>query len=84
MVRRKNIRTRGKIPFSKYFQKFKEGESVAVTMERSLSNNIPKRMQGKTGTVLEKRGKFYVINIKDQNKPKQFLIAPVHLKKIKN
>jgi ribosomal protein L21E len=58
MVRRKNIRTRGKISFSNYFRKFNAGE------------------------IKEKRGKFYIVNLKDQNKMKEFLVAPVHLKKI--
>jgi ribosomal protein L21E len=40
-------------------------------------------LQGKTGVVESKRGKAYVIRIKDQNKEKRFLIEPIHLKKIK-
>jgi ribosomal protein L21E len=82
MVRRKNIRTRGKISFSNYFRKFNAGDSVAIVMERSIVNNLPKRIQGKTGKIKEKRGKFYIVNLKDQNKMKEFLVAPVHLKKI--
>lgn len=83
MVRKKEIRTRGKIPLSKYFQKFKEGENVAVKRDISLKVNFPKRLQGKTGIVEEKRGKAYVVKIKDIAKEKQFLIEPIHLKKIK-
>jgi ribosomal protein L21E len=83
MVRKKEIRTRGKIPLSKYFQKFKEGESVAVKRDISLSVNFPKRLQGKTGIIEEKRGRSYVVKIKDIAKEKQFLIEPIHLKKIK-
>ena len=83
MVRRKEIRTRGKFSFSKYFQKFKEGDSVAVVRERSLFPNFPDRLQGRTGVIEGKRGKAYIVLIKDQNKPKQYLIEPIHLKKIK-
>ena len=83
MVRRKEIRTRGKISLSKYFQKFKEGDSVAVKRDISLKVNFPKRIQGKTGIVEEKRGKAYLVKIKDISKEKQFLIDPIHLKKIK-
>ncbi|HKL23308.1 MAG TPA: 50S ribosomal protein L21e [Candidatus Nanoarchaeia archaeon] len=83
MVRRKEIRTRGKISLSKYFQKFKEGDSVAVKRDISLKVNFPKRIQGKTGIVEEKRGKAYLVKIKDISKEKQFLIEPIHLKKIK-
>jgi large subunit ribosomal protein L21e len=83
MVRRKEIRTRGKISLSKYFQKFKEGDAVAVKRDISLNANFPKRIQGKTGTIKGKRGKVYIVKIKDISKEKEFLIEPIHLKKIK-
>ncbi len=83
MTGKKSIRTRGKLQLSKYFQKFKEGNFVAVVRERSLTINFPERLQGRTGIIEGKRGKAYIVKIKDQTKPKQFLIEPIHLKKIK-
>ena len=84
MVNKKNIRTRGKLPLSKFFQNLNQGDSVAVVKERSLNFNFPERLQGRTGVVKEKRGKAYIVAIKDQKKEKDFLIEPIHLKKIKN
>ena len=84
MVRRKSVRTRGKFQLSKYFQKLKIGESVAVLRERAVRINFPERLQGRTGKVEAKRGKSYMVKIKDQTKEKSFLIEPIHLKKIKN
>lgn len=84
MVRRKEIRTRGKFSLKKYFQKFQEGDSVAVVRERALFPNFPERIQGRTGVIEGKRGKAYIVNIKDQRKPKQYIIEPIHLKRIKN
>ena len=83
MVRRKKIRTRGKIQLSRYFQKLKEGDNVAVIKERSLKRNFPERLQGRTGIVESSRGKAYIVKIKDQNKEKKFIIEPIHLKLIK-
>ena len=83
MVRKKSLRTRGKIQLSRYFQRFKEGDSVAVKRDISVQCNFPKRMQGRTGVVEGKRGRIYMVKINDQSKPKQFLIEPIHLKKIK-
>jgi len=82
MVRRKKVRTRGKLQLSRYFQEFEEGNSVAVIRERSVKASFPKRMQGRTGIVEGKRGRTYIVKIKDQSKEKKFLIAPIHLKKI--
>lgn len=83
MVGRKTIRTRGKLPLSKYFQELKEGDKVAVTRERSIPANFPARFQGRTGVVAGKRGRGIIVKIKDQEKEKKFLIEPIHLKKIK-
>ena len=83
MVRRKNIRERGKIQLSKYFQEFKKGEHVAIVKERSIASAFPERMQGRTGTVEGKRGKSYIVKIFDQKKEKTFIVEPIHLKKIK-
>ncbi|MEK6847657.1 MAG: 50S ribosomal protein L21e [Nanoarchaeota archaeon] len=82
MTKRKKIRTRGKIQLSRYFQNLKEGDSVAVIKEVSVNSSFPKRLQGKTGRVVERRGRAYVVKIMDQNKEKTFIIEPIHLKKI--
>jgi len=84
MADRKSIRTRGKIQLSRYFQELKKGDSVAVVNEKSLPANFPKRLQGRTGKVDKKIGRSYSIKINDQTKEKEFIISPVHLKKIKN
>jgi len=83
MVRKKKIRTRGKVQLSRYFQKLNEGDFVAVVKEPSVQANFPERMQGRTGVVEGKRGMAYIIKVKDREKEKKFLIAPIHLKKIK-
>ena len=83
MVRRKKIRTRGKIQLSKYFQKMEDGDSVAVIREHSVNASFPERLQGRTGVVIGKRGRAYIVKIMDHNKEKKFIIAAVHLNKIK-
>lgn len=83
MAKRKKIRTRGKLPLSRYFQELKEGEKVAVVIERSQRASFPNRLYGRTGVVCGKRGREYVIAIKDQEKEKSFLINAIHLKRIR-
>ncbi len=84
MTDRKPIRTRGKIQLSRYFQTFKEGDAVAVVEEKNIDSKFPKRLQGRTGKINKRIGRSYSVLIKDQTKQKEFIIAPVHLKKIKN
>lgn len=82
MVRRKKIRTRGKLKLSRYFQELSEGNSVALVREPSIKCSFPLRMQGRTGIIIGKRGRAYIVSVKDFDKEKKFLIAPIHLKKI--
>jgi len=83
MVNKKPIRTRGKLQLSKYFQELNEGDFVAISREQSIPINFPKRFQGLTGVVEGKRGKAYIVKIKDGNQDKRILIEAIHLKKIK-
>lgn len=81
---KKKIREKGKLRLSQYFQKFENGDRVAVTIEPSQITNVPKRFQGRTGEISGKKGRVYRVKIYDQNKEKEFLIEPIHLKKIKS
>ena len=82
MVKKKKVKTKGKLQFSRYFQEFEEGEKVAVIKELSVDSNFPLRLQGRTGVIESRRGKSYIVKINDQKKEKKFLIEPIHLKKI--
>jgi len=83
MIKRKQLKTRGKIKFSNYFQKFKEGDKVSVVRELALNPKFPKQIQGRSGIIASKRGTSYIVKINDLNKEKLYIIHPVHLKKIK-
>ena len=83
MVNKKPVRTRGKLQLSRYFQELNEGDFVAISREQSVPINFEKRFQGITGVVEGKRGKAYIVKIKDGNKEKNILLEPIHLKKIK-
>ncbi len=83
MTNKKQIRTKGKLQLSRYFQELDEGDFVAISREQSLPTSFPKRFQGITGVVEGKRGKAYIVKIKDGNQDKRILIEAIHLKKIK-
>jgi len=83
MVNRKPIRNRGKLQLSRYFQEIEKGDFVAIAREQTVQASFPKRLQGITGIVEGKRGKAYMVKIKDGNQDKRILIEAIHLKKIK-
>ncbi len=84
MPTHKNPRQKGKISFSRFFQKFNTGDKVAVARELSIPFHYSKRLQGRTGKVIKKRGHAYYVEINDLNKIKLYSIHPIHLIKIKN
>jgi large subunit ribosomal protein L21e len=83
MVDRKPVRERGKLQLSRYFQELKEGDFVAISREPAVQSSFPERFQGTTGVIEKRRGKAYILKLKDGNKEKRILIEPIHLKKIK-
>lgn len=82
MVKGKRIRTKGKIRFSEYFKKLNEGDKVSVVPEKGIRINFPSSIRGLTGIVKEFRGSYVVVELKDKNKVKKYIIHPVHLKRI--
>jgi large subunit ribosomal protein L21e len=82
MLKRKQAKTRGKLSFTRIFQEFKSGDSVAVVKEHSVPFGYSHRIQGRTGKVIAKQGDAYHVEIKDFDKPKRYFIKPVHLKRI--
>jgi large subunit ribosomal protein L21e len=82
MLKRKRLREKGKVKFSRYFQDLKEGERDGVVRDLSFKIGFPRQLQGRTGTVEGKRGNCYIINMTDGCE-KRFIIHPVHLKKIR-
>lgn len=82
MLSHKRMREKGKISFTRYFQKFNPGDSVAVVKELNQIFGYSNRIQGRTGKVIAKRGSAYYVEINDLNKPKRYLIKPIHLRKI--
>lgn len=81
-MKSKKPREKGKLKLGRYFQELQEGDSVSVDEELSLQPRFPKRLQGRTGIVIGKRGRAYIVKIRNQAKEKNFLINPIHLKKI--
>lgn len=82
MLSHKRIRERGKLSLAKYFEELKQGDKVALVRNLSFAPNFPRRMQGKTGKIVEKRGRAYVVKVMDGKKEKTFIVSKIHMKKL--
>jgi len=79
---KKNIRERGKIRLSRYFQTFKESERVYLSAEPAVHEGMYfPRFHNKVGTIKRKKGRCYEVEIKDGKKLKMLIVHPAHLKK---
>ena len=81
-MKKRKIREKGKLRLSSYFKKFDDGDLVSVVKDAGVAAAFPLRINGKAGKVVGSRGKFKLIELKDGNKMKTFIIHPIHLKKL--
>ena len=79
----KGVRQKGKIPLSKYFQTFENGDKVKLLAEPAVQKGMYfPRFHGSVGHVNGKQGSCYQVAIKDFNKRKTLVVHPVHLKRM--
>lgn len=78
---KKDLRTRGLTPVTRLIQVFEEGQRVHIVCDSSTQKGMPhRRFHGKTGTVVGRQGRAWVLTIKDGNKTKTVVSRPQHLR----
>ncbi len=82
---RKKPRERGSIMgISRLLYEYKIGDKVHIDILPNYIKTAPhRRYQGKVGTIVEKRGKAYVVEIYVGGKRKLIITTPHHLKPFK-
>jgi large subunit ribosomal protein L21e len=82
---KKEHKERGKIKMSKLLQEYQPGNRVVVRIDPSIQKGMPhRRFHGRTGTVVEKRGRSYVVTVPQGNAVKQIIVRPEHLEPFKS
>ncbi|MEW6295716.1 MAG: 50S ribosomal protein L21e [Candidatus Diapherotrites archaeon] len=81
---RDNLKKRKRATVNSLLAELKDNATVQVSIDSSVHSGLPHhRFQGKTGTVIEKRGSCYKIKLRDGNKSKELVVHPAHLKELK-
>lgn len=79
---RRSPRERGLSPITRALRTFEVGEKATILIDGSVQKGWPHhRFHGLTGTVVEKRGRAYVIDVRFGGKIKQAIVLPEHLKR---
>jgi large subunit ribosomal protein L21e len=76
----RTVRTRGKSSVVKAIQEFDAGAKVHVIIDPSIHKGMPHpRFHGKTGEVIGKRGRAFVLKVTDGDATKTLITLPEHL-----
>lgn len=77
---RKHPRERGKIGLSRILRAYQIGDKVTILLDASVHKGMPhRRYHGRSGTIQEKRGKSYVVNVEMGKQTKQIIARPEHI-----
>ena len=78
---REKFRGAKKFTVNRMVRQFPKGSKVAIVIDSSSQSGMPfRRFHGLTGTVLDKRGMSFVVEIRDGGKLKKIIAKPEHLK----
>jgi large subunit ribosomal protein L21e len=78
---RRTPRERGKTGLSKLLYEYKLRQKVVVMIDPSIHRGMPhRRYHGKIGTITEKRGRAYLIEIPQGKVVKNIITLPEHMK----
>jgi large subunit ribosomal protein L21e len=76
----KTVRARGISPVVRAIQEFEKGTMVHVIIDPSIHKGMPHpRFHGKTGEVVGKRGRAFVLKVTDGDATKTLIALPEHL-----
>jgi len=76
----KGPREHGKLRLSKLLHEYQSGTSVVIKIDSSVHKGMPhRRYHGKVGTVLNKRGRSYVVSVSQGDAIREIIVRPEHL-----
>ena len=77
---RKKAREKGKTGLSKILREYNTGDRVVVKLNPSVHKGMPhRRFHGKIGTIENRRGQAYVVDITQGKAVKEIIVRPEHL-----
>jgi large subunit ribosomal protein L21e len=82
---KKEPRERGKIKLSKLLYEYQPGSQVVVKIDSSVHKGMPhRRFHGRVGTVVNKRGRSYVVSVSQGHAVREIIVRPEHLEPYKS
>jgi large subunit ribosomal protein L21e len=81
----KEPRARGKMKLSKLLYEYQPGTQVVIKIDSAVHKGMPhKRYHGRVGTVLNKRGRSYMVTVSQGDAMREIVVRPEHLEPYKS
>lgn len=78
-------RERGKVRITRVIQQLEVGEKAAIEIDSRVRGGQPHNtFNGKTGVVIARQGRAYLVRIRIGGKQKVVVAAPAHLRRMRN
>ncbi|MEM3399480.1 MAG: 50S ribosomal protein L21e [Candidatus Micrarchaeia archaeon] len=62
-------------------KKFEIGEVVHIDIKAGYSGSPHPRYRGRTGRIVGKSGRAYIVSVRDCGKEKKLVVSPMHLER---
>ncbi|TAN35538.1 MAG: 50S ribosomal protein L21e [Candidatus Methanoperedens sp.] len=77
---KKTVREKGLSPITRALQEFTDGDIVNIDLDPSIQNGMPHpKFHGRTGKIIERRGRAYMVEVRDGGLMKEVIALPEHL-----
>jgi large subunit ribosomal protein L21e len=77
---KKSVRERGLRSITRYVREFEIGERVHIKIDSASQKGRPHpRFHGRTGKIIDRRGRAYIVEVRDGGKFKKLIVNPEHL-----
>jgi large subunit ribosomal protein L21e len=81
---KKKPRERGKLGLNRLLHNYVSEEKVSIKIDPSVHKGMPhRRYHGKIATIIEKRGRSYVIEVPVKSIKKTLILRPEHIKPLR-
>ena len=81
---KKAPREKGKLKLSKLLYEYQSGSQVIIKIDSSVQKSMPhRRFHGKIGTIVNKRGRAYVVSVSQGDAVKEIIVRSEHLEPYK-
>jgi large subunit ribosomal protein L21e len=80
----KEPREHGKLSLSKLLYEYPPGSRVVIMIDSGIHKGMPhRRYHGRVGTIINKRGRSYVVTVSQGDAVKEIIVRPEHLEPYK-